>query len=278
MTVGENGISESQRRSWQLQMFSKTLKKQQKVRLLVEGLGPLSTERCLLVTNGDNNGAMNVHFRAAGGEWTWAEFEEGTIPDMAKFLGDPVHQVELDAWPFEDASFDRIVMIDVHEHLRDVTGVNRELARVLAPGGLAVVTTPNGNTRLPVAALKRVIGMGPAEYGHVVQGYTVTQLEGMLRDVNIEPVWWGGYSRFFTEMAELAINFGYVKILSRKKSGPKVEEGTIAPSSEEQLRAVRKTFRMYSAIYPFIRTFSALDVIVPGKGGYAVAVAGRKPA
>ena len=69
-----------------------------------------------------------------------------------------------------------------------------------------------------------------------------------------------------------------MKILSRKKKGPVVAEGTIAPSSEKQLRAVQKTYRMYSIIYPLVRAFASLDVLIPLQGGYAVAVAARRPA
>jgi SAM-dependent methyltransferase len=278
MTGTRTATPASTEQSWQLQMFSKSLKKQQKVRLLLDLLGPLTDERCLLVTNGDNNGAMNYHFREAGGRWSWGELEEHTIPEMARFLQEPVAHLRLDAWPFQDGAFDRIVVIDVHEHVSDVGPVNRELERVLAPGGLAIVTTPNGDVRLPVALLKRLVGMGPGQYGHVVQGYRVAELQSMMRDVGLQPEDWGGYARFFTELAELAINFGYVKILSKKKKGPAVAEGTIAPSSEEQLRAVQKTYRMYSLIYPFIKAFSTLDALIPGRGGYAVAVAARKPA
>jgi SAM-dependent methyltransferase len=258
-------------------MFSKTLKKQQKLRLLLRMLGPLTDEDCLLVTNGDNNGALNYHFRHAGGNWTWGEMEEDAIPAMAAFLGEPVRHVSADSLPFPDETFDRVVVIDVHEHLEDVRPLNREIARVLRPGGVAIVTTPNGNTLLPVSVLKRLMGMGPAAYGHVVQGYNIDELESMLRSVELRPEASGGYARFFTELAELAINFGYVKILSRRKKGPPVAKGTIAPSSEDQLRAVRKTYRIYSFIYPLVRTFSALDALIPGGSGYAVAVAARKP-
>ena len=263
---------------WQLQMFSKSLKKQQKVQMLLDLLGPLTTERCLLLTNGDNNGAMNHHFRAAGGRWTWAEIEAHTIPEMSRFLGEPVSHAQPDRVPFADASFDRVVVIDAHEHLDDVGPLNREIARVLAPEGVTIVTVPNGDTRLPVALLKRAIGMGPAAYGHVVQGYRVDELRRMLSEVGLAPERTGAYAKFFTELAELVINFGYVKILSRRKRGPAVAEGTIAPSSEAQLRAVEKTYRMYAMVYPFIRAFAALDVLVPGRGGYAVAVAARKHA
>jgi SAM-dependent methyltransferase len=257
-------------------MYAKSLKKRQKVELLMRLLGHVSEERCLLISGHDNNGAMNWHFRAAGGRWSWGQVYPQGIAEMAEFLGDPVAHVDINRFPFDDGAFDVIVVIDVHEHFPDISGLNREIRRVLAPGGLAIITTPNGDTRLPVAALKRVIGMGPATYGHVVQGYRIRELQGMFHSVDMRPVASGGYARFFTELAELLINFGYVKVLARKKKHPAVMEGTIAPTSRKELEAVRKEYRMYSLIYPFMYVFSLLDKLIPGRGGYAVAVSARK--
>jgi len=261
---------------WQLQMYAKSLKKRQKVELLMRLLGPVKDERCLLISGHDNNGAMNYHFRAAGGRWSWGQVYPQGIPEMAEFLGDPVAHVDINRFPFPDGAFDVLIVIDVHEHFPDVSGLNREIRRVLPPGGLAIITTPSGDTRLPVAALKRVIGMGPATYGHVVQGYRIRELEAMFRSVGMRPVASGGYARFFTEFAELLINFVYVKVLARKKEHPQVMEGTIAPTSRKELEAVRKEYRMYSLIYPFMYVFSLLDKLIPGRGGYAVAVSARK--
>jgi len=257
-------------------MYAKSLKKRQKVELLMRLLGPVKDERCLLISGHDNNGAMNYHFRAAGGRWSWGQVYPQGIPEMAEFLGDPVAHVDINRFPFPDGAFDVLIVIDVHEHFPDVSGLNREIRRVLAPGGLAIITTPSGDTRLPVAALKRVIGMGPATYGHVVQGYRIRELEAMFRSVGMRPVASGGYARFFTEFAELLINFVYVKVLARKKEHPQVMEGTIAPTSRKELEAVRKEYRMYSLIYPFMYVFSLLDKLIPGRGGYAVAVSARK--
>ena len=261
---------------WQLQMYAKSLKKRQKVELLLRLLGRVGEERCLLISCNDNKLVMNYHVRAAGGLWSWGQFFQQGIAEMAEFLGDPVAHVDINRFPFADGAFDVVIVIDVHEHFPDVGGLNREIRRVLAPGGLAIITTPNGDTRLPVAALKRVIGMGPATYGHVVQGYRIRDLEGMFRSVDMRPIASGGYARFFTELAELAINFGYVKVLARKKEHPEVMEGTIAPTSRKELEAVRKEYRMYSLIYPFMYVFSLLDKLIPGRGGYAVAVSARK--
>jgi SAM-dependent methyltransferase len=261
---------------WQLRMFERSLKKQQKVRLLLRMIGSATDERCLLLTCGDNNGAMNYKFREAGGRWTWADVEEDAIPEIAALLGEPVRHADPAALPFAAGTFDRVVVIDVHEHLADVAPLNRELARIVAPGGLVVVTTPNGATHLPVAVLKRWLGMRPAQYGHVVQGYTASQLEAQLDGAGLHPESRGAYSRFFTELVEFAINFAYVKLLSRRE-GTQSDSGHIAPTTSGELKSVGKSYRLYSTIYPIIRTVSALDVLIPGRGGYAVAVAARKP-
>ena len=261
--------------AWQLQMFDRSLKKQQKVRVLLDLLGPLDQERCLMITDGDNTGAMNWHFRKAGGRWTWAEMQREPIPDMEAFLGDRVHQVSADNLHFEDGAFDRVLIIDVQEHLTDVRPFNREIERVLAPGGTVVISTPNGNRHLPVAVLKRLLGMSESVYGHVVQGFSYGELDSMMRAVGLEVRQRGAYAKFFTELVELAINFAYVKVLARKNKGG--HEGAIAPTSSREMKSVGGAYRLYSAMFPLFRTFSLLDALVPGKGGYALAVAARKP-
>jgi len=261
---------------WQLRLFSKTLKKRQKLALLLRQIGPTAGRRCLLVTNGDNNGALNWHFREHGGDWTWVENEEGHIAEMQALLGDPVLKGEAQRLPVPDAAFDVAVSIDVHEHLDDCAPFARELGRVVRPGGRVVVTTPNGDPWKPVTLLKRAIGMTKERYGHKVYGYNVAQHEAMLRAAGLEPLAHGSYSKLFTESIELALNFAYVVLLSKKKK-PGVEVGTIAPSSGEQLRSVEKQVRLYSAIYPVLRAIAALDALLPFFTGYAVAVVARRP-
>jgi SAM-dependent methyltransferase len=261
---------------WQLQMYHKSLKKRQKVDLLMSLMGSVDRKKCLLISGHDNNGAMNYYFRAAGGTWSWGQVYIDGIAEMSEFLGDPVAHLDINRFPYADGAFDLVIVIDVHEHFADLSGLNREIARVIAPGGMAIVTTPNGDTRLPIAFIKRHVGMGPEIYGHVVQGYRVNELQAMMQSVQMTPVGWGGYSRFFTEFAELAINLAYVKIIAKKKDHPEVMTGTIAPTNKKEMDAVKKEYRMYSLIYPFMYVFSLLDKLIPGRGGYAVAVSARK--
>jgi SAM-dependent methyltransferase len=256
-------------------MFSKSLKKQQKLRLMLRQLRGLPGERCLLITNGDNNGALNYHFRAHGGVWTWVENEADSIPEIEGLLQEKILAGEPSRIPAEDESFDVVVSIDVHEHLTEPQVFNRELRRVTRPGGHVIVTTPNGDTWKPVTVLKRAVGMTKEKYGHVVYGYNVSQHREMLSGVGFEPVSAGSYSKFFTEMIELAINYAYVMVLSRKKTG--VRAGEIAPSNREKLRAVEKQYRLYAAVYPILLAVSKLDLLLAFFTGYAVSVVARRP-
>jgi SAM-dependent methyltransferase len=263
---------------WQLRLYEKSLKKKQKLALLLRMLGaPRPTERLLLLTNGDNNGAMNYVFRQHGGAWTWAECEKAPIPEMEAFLGERVVHCSPERLDLPSESFDTIVVIDVNEHLVDPSAFNRELFRIVKPGGRAIVTVPNGDSKKLAIRIKNLVGMTKETYGHVVDGYTIPQLREQLVAAGFQPRAEGSYANFFTEMVELAINFAYVKLLSRKGTAAG-EHGPIAPSSADQVRKVEKTLRIYGLLYPFCRAFSALDALLdPFTTGYAVAVACEKP-
>ncbi|MCX6556423.1 MAG: methyltransferase domain-containing protein [Candidatus Aminicenantes bacterium] len=264
------------KRPWQLQMYDRSLKKKMKVRALKKFLGEETERKCLLITCGDNNGAINYHLGRLGGEWAWAEFENDTRAGMQKLLNAPVHLLDKAACrlPFADASFDLLVCIDVHEHLQQPELLAAESFRVLKPGGRAVVTTPNGNERKLVVRLKRWSGMNNLEYGHVRTGFDIPDLEELLSASGLRPVRSGSYAKFFTEFLELLLNWTYVKVLDRKRHSP--GKG-IAPSSLKKLKAVKKSYRLYAFLYPFFWLFSRLDGLLFFSRGYAVIVEACKP-
>ncbi len=74
-------------------------------------------------------------------------------------------RANLEALPFADESFDVVLCTQVIEHLLDPSRGLAEIARVLAPGGTAIVTTDHGRNvvtkalNLPRTAAVRVLGL-----------------------------------------------------------------------------------------------------------------------
>ena len=258
---------------WQIEMFRRSIKKQQKLTALLELLGETRDQKCLLVTCGDNNGALNWYFRQHGGEWTWADVSGENNDQISRLLGEPVYAFKEDAFPIPGGQFDCVVSIDVLEHLRQDQPFLKELKRVLKPGGKAVVTVPNGDEKLLANKIKWRFGMTPEVYGHTRAGYTIPELSEALRESGLEPKDTGGYSRFMTEMIELAINFGYVRVLAKKRDG--AQPGRIAPVSAGELKTHGLAYKMYSLMFPIARTISLLDHLLPARTNNAVIVSAR---
>ncbi len=259
---------------WQIKMFQRSIKKQQKLRALLELLGETTGKKCLLITCGDNNGALNWHFRKRGGEWTWADVSGENNDQISNLLSEHVYAFKEDKFPVPAEYFDCVVSIDVLEHLRQDQPFLMELGRVLKHGGIAVVTVPNGDEKLLANKIKWRLGMTPEVYGHTRAGYTVPELSDALRKSGLEPKDTGGYSRFMTEMIELAINFGYVHVLARRHGGAR--PGRIAPVSNDELKTHGLAYRVYSLIFPIAWAISLLDRLFPARTNNAVIVSARK--
>ncbi len=66
------------------------------------------------------------------------------FPDSASGQGFPVDKVDLsEPLPYEDGRFDGVLFSEGIEHLDAQIGALGELARILKPGGVLMVTTPN---------------------------------------------------------------------------------------------------------------------------------------
>ena len=265
---------QSNRLPLQIKMFRRSIKKQQKLKALLDLLGETRGKKCLLVTNGDNNGALNWFFREHGGEWTWADVSGENNDQISQLLNEPVHAYKEDDFHIADEQFDCVVSIDVLEHLKQDQPFLKELKRVLKPNGKAVVTVPNGDDRLLANKIKWKFGMTPEVYGHTRAGYTVAELSDAISRSGLEPKASGGYSRFMTEMIELVINFGYVRVLAKKRGG--AQAGHIAPVSSGELKTHGMAYKIYSLVFPIAWAISLLDNLLPARTNNAVIVTAMK--
>ena len=195
---------------------------------------------------------------------------------MSELLGEPVRFAENEKLPFENDFFDRVITIDVHEHVDDPHTITHEICRVTRPEGQIIITVPNGDETKLAVRIKHALNMTKEAYGHTRIGLTVSELRDVMASSRITPLEVETYSRFFTEILELSINFFYVKVLRKDGKESDTEHAEIAPATSTQLQEVSGSYRLYSLIFPVYWLLSRLDYLLPFTEGYCVLIAGRR--
>jgi len=152
-------------------------------------LGPANSRKMLDV--GCGSGTFLSDARDAG--WTMSGMEIN--PEFPAFcrkeLGIEDVKVGLVSDPpFPEASFDAVTMLDVLEHMYDPVLSVTQCARLLKPGGLLVVKSPNGRMQLRKELVKKILGRSDgcvANIGHLNQ-FSPKTLVLAFRKGGLEPV------------------------------------------------------------------------------------------
>jgi len=242
---------------WALALFRRSVLKQRKFREITGILGPVSEQRCLDL--GSDNGVVSLLLRRRGGRWASADLTDESVDSIRELVSEDVHKVEGDRLPFADGEFDRVVVVDMLEHVENDAPFAKELARVLRPGGVLVVNTPHLR-ETPLRRAREALGQTDAKHGHLRPGYTEKGLVALLGPhFALEEA--KTYSRFFSELVDTAIQWG-VERLGKRSSA----KGLVVTGAD--LSKHRRLFLAYSAIYPAVWLVSRLDLLLPGVPGY----------
>ena len=258
--------------AWQLKIFDKTLKKKEKLAIMKKLLPPLDGKKCLDL--GCAKGTISYFLTQEGGAWFHEDLDFSNVSATATLVGKNTAVISPSIIPHPDATFDVIVSLDILEHLHQDQDFVNEMTRVLKPCGILILSTPAAGPVYLLNRLKKVAGLTPDQYGHVVEGYTLPQLEFMLSRSRLIVVKSTTYSRFFTELVEFVINWVFVTFL--RKNQIEKRDGHISPGSEEEIRKYRKQLRMYSLIYPLVWLFTRLDHLLWWQKGYATLLVAEK--
>lgn len=253
------------RAEWAKRLFGRSILKQRKLREIVQALGPTPDLRCLDL--GSDNGVISLLLRERGGSWASADLTPEAVAAIRGLVGTDVHLVAGAHLPFPDGSFDRVVVVDMLEHVADDVAFAAEVARITKLGGRLVVNTPH----LKRTLLRRVrfaLGQTDEKHGHLRPGYRPDDLQRLFG----ESFAFEGertYSRFFSELVDTAINWGVERLGKRSSAKGMVVTG-------DDLARHAKMFRAYAAVYPFVWLVSKLDHAIPWASGYMLLAWARR--
>ena len=251
-------------RDWAKALYRRSVLKQRKLAELVGALGATEGLRCLDL--GSDNGVVSLLLRERGGSWASGDLTEQAVASIRSLVGDDVHRVAGGRLPFADAAFDRVIVVDMLEHVPDEQTFVRELARVTKPGGRLVVNTPHLKRSL-LRRVRHALGQTDAKHGHLRPGYTPERLRELLAPA-FELERHKSYSRFFSEAVDTALNWGLERL--GKSSSAK---GMVVTGSDWSRH--RRAFRSFGLVYPLVWAVSRLDALVPASGYMLIATARR---
>jgi SAM-dependent methyltransferase len=102
-------------------------------------------ESIRLLDVGCSSGAFLLSARKLGFQVEGVE-PSADAAQTARGMGLQVFNGFLEQARYPDASFDAVTLIEIVEHVRDALALMRECARILRPGGVLLVTTPNAHS------------------------------------------------------------------------------------------------------------------------------------
>jgi SAM-dependent methyltransferase len=254
---------------WQLQVFKRSLKKKEKSKLIEKGLvvNPSSVNLDL----GCAQGTLSFFLRKKGGIWLSADQDYSNLKSSQNLLRGNLVQLMEGPLPFKDDSFDTVVSLDYLEHLEEDDFCLDEIHRVLKKNGQLLLATPQTGRLFVLHRLRSLLGLKLEFYGHKREGYSLRGLQKKLKRAGFVMQKHRNFSRFITEFLELAFNFVYIKFF--KGTTPiALRNGHIRPTTHEEFDTKKTTFRIYSALYPFVWAISRLDKALFFLKGYGLMV------
>jgi SAM-dependent methyltransferase len=243
-------IEASSASDWALKLFSKSALKQRKLEMLRKHLEGIENSKTYLDI-GSDNGVISYLLRKEGGTWHSADLIPETVESIRGLVGENVVQIDGRDLPFADNTFDCVVIVDLLEHIETDREFVQNLHRVLKPEGTLIVNVPDPNEGL-LRKVRFALGQTDEAHGHLRAGYSESSLAALLSGL-FEVKQQETYSRFFAELIDTLIT-GALDFLKR---GGRSKKGTVVTGQDMQ--KLKKSFKLYSLIYPLMSVFITLD-------------------
>jgi len=177
----ESSFNPDSAAAWQLRIFRHSYPGQVQLRNLRRFLSPVEGKTCLDV--GGEPGAIPLHLRRLGGAWVSVTKGDAEATSLQTMLGeDQVFIIQGSELPFEDSSFDTIVIIRYLERIREDALFLRECHRCLKSKGELVILVPQVKSYSLAGNLRSLLKISDAKMGRVRPGYSLRDLYEITKD------------------------------------------------------------------------------------------------
>lgn len=163
-----------------MSIFKAALPMQVALQELGRSLGATDGLSCLNV--GDEGGIYGAHLRARGGEWATCVADDAQARLAREFIEEDVEVLESGKLPYEDKSFDIVVLIHALEGIRDDLAFVGECHRVMKNNGRLVLVAGHLKTYTLIYPLERLLGISPERLKLARAGYTEPEVFSLLKD------------------------------------------------------------------------------------------------
>lgn len=164
-------------------------------------VGPTQT----LLDVGAHNTMTSYYLRKLGGTWHSVIYNPAAGEVATELLHENVHLLKDQALPFEDKSFDVLVLLNFPTSDVSHEAVIAECHRVLKPDGRLVICVPHAKKWTLISPLRQLLSSGESNT-HALDGYTETELFNALKDgFDVHGV--RTYSRVFVEFVDVITRF-----------------------------------------------------------------------
>lgn len=167
-------------RLWQEKLFKRSIRRTRKLDKIEGLVGRTAGKNCLEISSGD--GMISAHLRSLGGSWKTAVSTENAAASIGYSISEPVTLIEHGKLPYEDHSFDMVVIVDALKGFAVDSDFIRECHRILKADAWVVISEESRRPISMTALLQRLFGTSPIAKGMKRNGYTGQELYHLLKD------------------------------------------------------------------------------------------------
>jgi 2-polyprenyl-3-methyl-5-hydroxy-6-metoxy-1,4-benzoquinol methylase len=205
-------------------------------------LAALEGKRVLDV--GSGLGFFSVRFSERGARVLAVDVDRESLRYLAANHGIPTQVVDVEREPLPGGPFDVVFVGEILEHLREPSALLADAARVVAPGGAVVVTTPALEGPLTRTSGKR-LGHEHGTERHERDGFSSAELVDLCRGAGLTVV---AHATCLFWAAELFMQLTKLASLGRK-GAYRGQSDVVAMQRRLRYRALRAAFPVLMPLF-----------------------------